>query len=185
MDRGSHQTQESKEVEMKQKAGLVPDGVRAFGIIAVIILIWTALGTAGDSFAQPIGSDQPLHFRFVGKFYDPDKDPDAGGVNAYTVSVEDKKWILDIERADALFGAAQGLSVIKKIYPPLMTFVGQKELVEKLKNPEIEGKPYTLEGYLYIKTRAFRLSKVQGPEEERESESDAKAGSSSAPPAPK
>jgi|GEM_PF-2283819 len=170
---------------MKQNQGSIRNGVGAFGTIAVLILILNGLGTAGKSFAQPMSPDQPLHFRFVGDFYDPEKDPNAGGVNAYTISVEEKKWRFDIERADALFGAAQGLSIIKKIYPPLMTFVGGKELVEKLKNPEIEGKSCTLEGYLYIKTRTFRLSKVQGLEEARESESDTKGESVSDPPVSK
>ena len=166
---------------MKENQGSIHDRMAMFGIITVLILTLTSLGTAGKSFAQPMASDQPLHFRLVGEFYDPEKDPNAGGVNAYTVSVEERKWIFDIERADALFGAAQGLSVIKKIYPPLMTFVGKKELVDKLKDPEIEGKSYTLEGYLYMKTRTLMLNKVQGPEEA--AESDAKGESASDPPA--
>jgi len=170
---------------MQHYRGSIPGGLRDFGAFAVLILVVAGPGTAGKSFAQPMAPDQPLHFRLVGAFYDPEKDPNAGGVNAYTVSVEEKNWIFDIERADALFGATQGLSVIKKIYPPFMTFVGPKELVQKLKSPEIEGKPYTLEGYLYMKTRILRLSKVQGPEGESESESDAKAESASHPPAAK
>jgi hypothetical protein len=170
---------------MKENQGSINDGVRSFRTIAVLILVLTALGTAGKSFAQPMAPDQPLHLRLVGEFYDPQKDPNAGGVNAYTVSVEEKKWIFDIERADTLYGSAQGLSVIKKIYPPLMTFFGQKEILDPLKNPEIEGKPYTLEGYLYIRTRTFRLTKVQGPEEASESESDAKGESASDPPSSK
>ena len=163
--------------------GSIHVGMKTFETITVFMIVLISLGTAGKSFGQRMGRDQPLHFRLAGEFHDPEKDPNAGGVNAYTVSVEEKKWIFDIERADALFGAAQGLSVLNKIYPPLMTFVGKKELVDKLKDPEIEGKSYTLEGYLYMKTRIFRLNKVEGPEEAGESESDAKGESDSDPPA--
>ena len=71
---------------------------------------------------------------------------------------------------------------VKKIYPPIMTFVGPKELTGQLTNPEITGKSYTLTGQLYIKKRLFRLAQVQGPEEKELTEPEAEAALDSGAP---
>ena len=65
-----------------------------------------------------------------------------------------------------------------------MTFVGPKELTGQLTNPEITGKSYTLTGtgQLYIKKRLFRLTQVQGPEEEELTEPEAEAALDSGAP---
>lgn len=146
------------------------------------LLALALLAMASTSFGQP-GPDFPLQFKMKGEFYDPQKDPNAGGVNRFEVNVEDKKWILDIERADTLQGAALGSSVLKQIYPPILTFVGPKELIEQLTKPEILGKSYTLTGQLYVKKRMFTLTEVVNNEEKAETEAAAEGDSAAPSPA--
>ena len=142
--------------------------------LIALILVLTALGTANRAVAQG-RTDMPLQFKMIGKFYDPAKDKDAGGVNAFTVNILKKTWIWDIESSHTLQGGALGSTVLKQIYPPIMTFMGPKEITDQLTNPEIEGKTYTLTGQLYIGKRMFRVNKLEGPPEE--SEGDAEAAS--------
>lgn len=149
--------------------------VRATSII-VSLLTLTLLATVSIASGQG-GADMPLQFKIQGEFYDPQKDPDAGGVNRFEVNVEDKKWILNIERADTLQGDMLGSSVLKQIYPPIMNVVGPKELTGQLKNPEIEGKSYTLKGQLYVKKRMFRLNEVVNNEKEAKEEASTEADS--------
>jgi hypothetical protein len=115
-------------------------------------------------------ADMPLQFQMKGEFYDPKEDPNAGGVNRFEVNVGNKQWILDIERADTLQGSMLGSSVLKQIYPPIMTFVGRKELTDPLSNPENLGRSYTMIGQLYVKKRMFRLSQVVDNEAKAEEE---------------
>ena len=150
-------------------------------ILILLVLVLTALGTTNRAVAQG-GADMPLQFKMIGKFYDPEKDENAGGVNAFTVNVLKKTWIFDIESSHTLQGGALGSTVLKKIYPPIMTFMGPKELTDQLTNPEIEGKTYTLTGQLYIGKRLFRVITVEGPPEE--TDADAKNDSASVSDAP-
>ena len=141
-------------------------------ILILFVVVLTSLGTANRAAAQA-GTDMPLQFKMIGKFYDPEKDKNAGGVNAFTVNVLKKTWIFDIESSHTLQGGALGSSVLKKIYPPIMTFMGPKELTDQLINPEIEGKTYTLTGQLYIGKRLFRVNAIEGPPGEREGDAEA------------
>jgi len=135
--------------------------------LSVVTLV---LGPAGRSAAQ--GPDMPLQFKIVGEFHDPQQDKDAGGVNAFTVNILKKTWILDIDNSYTQQGGVLGSTVLKQIYPPIMTFTGPKELTDQLTDPAIAGKTYTLTGQLYIKQRLFRLNTVEGPKEEKEAETE-------------
>ena len=149
--------------------------------LTTLILVLTALGTTNKALAQA-GPDMPLQFKMIGQFYDPEKDKNAGGVNAFTVNVLKKTWIFDIESSHTLQGGALGSTVLKQIYPPIMTFMGPKELTDQLTNPEIEGKTYTLTGQLYIGKRLFRVNTLEGPPEE--SDAGAKSDPASVSDAP-
>ncbi len=150
-------------------------------ILILLVLVLSALGTANRAVAQG-GADMPLQFKMIGKFYDPEKEKNAGGVNAFTVNILKKTWIWDIESSHTLEGGALGSTVLKKIYPPIMTLVGPKELTDKLTDPAIEGKTYTLTGQIYIGKRLFRVNTVEGPP--GESDADAKSDSDSVSDAP-
>ncbi len=140
-------------------------------VLTAVFLILSALGVASRADAQP-PPDMPIQFKIIGKFYDPEKDKNAGGVNSFTVNVLKKTWILDIESSHTLQGHALGSSVLKKIYPPIMTFVGTREITNVLTDPSIEGKPLTLAGQLYVKRRMYRITTLEGPAEEDASEAD-------------
>ena len=146
------------------------------------LLALTLLAMASTAFGQS-RTDMPLQFQMKGEFYDPQKDPNAGGVNRFEVNVGDKKWILDIERADTLQGGALGSSVLKQMYPPIMTFMGPKELTDQLTNPENLGKSYTMKGQLYVSKRMFRLTELVNNEEKAEAEAAAEGDSAAPPPA--
>ena len=140
------------------------------------ILILFALGIAALGSARVVvaqGPDMPLQFKMIGKFYDPEKDKNAGGVNAFTVNVLKKTWIFDIESSHTLQGGALGSSVLKQIYPPIMTFIGPEPITDQLTNPEILGKTYTLTGQLYIGKRIFQVNTLEGPPEEGEGDAEA------------
>jgi len=124
----------------------------------------------------------PIQFKMIGRFHDPGKDKNAGGVNTFTVNILKKTWIWDIESSHTLEGSALGSTVLKKIYPPIMTFIGPKELTDQLTNPAIEGKTYTLTGQLYIGKRLYRVNTVEGPSEE--SDTDEKSDSAAVADAP-
>jgi len=149
--------------------------------LILLVLVLTALGTANRAAAQA-GAEMPLQFKMIGKFHEPEKDKNVGGVNAFTVNILKKTWIWDIESSHTLEGSALGSTVLKKIYPPIMTFIGPKELTDQLTNPAIEGKTYTLTGQLYIGKRLYRVNTVEGPPEG--SDTDAKSDSASVADAP-
>jgi hypothetical protein len=123
-----------------------------------------ALGSVNEAEAQ--GPDQPLQFKMTGKFYEPQKHKSVGGVHSYTVNVLQKQWVFDIESSQTLQGSALGSSVLRQIYPPIMTFMGPKEFTDQLTDPAIEGKTYSLTGQLYLKKRMFRIITLEGPPEE-------------------
>ena len=141
-------------------------------ISILLILVLTSLGTANRAAAQG-RTDMPLQFKMIGKFYDPEKDKNAGGVNAFTVNVLKKTWIFDIESSHTLQGGALGSSVLKQIYPPIMTFIGPEPITDQLTNPEILGKTYILTGQLYIGKRIFQVNTLEGPPEEGEGDAEA------------
>ena len=68
-------------------------------------------------------------------------------------------------------------------YPPILTIVGPKELVEQLTKPEILGKSYTITGQLYVRKRMFTLTEVVDNEEKAEEEAEAKGDSAAPSPA--
>ena len=146
--------------------------------IFLVLLTLVLLTMASLAFGQ---ADMPLQFQMKGRFCDPKIDPSAGGVNRFEVSVGDKQWILDIERADTLQGSMLGSSVLKQIYPPIMTFVGRKELTDQLSNSENLGRSYTMIGQLYVKKRMFRLSQVVDNEAMAEEKAAAESDSGDKP----
>ncbi len=145
-----------------------------------LTLVISVLALTGRSIAQT-SADMPLQFKFIGKFYDPEIDENAGGVNRFTVNVLKKTWILDIESSHTLEGTALGSSILKQIYPPIMTFVGAKPITDQLTDPAIAGKTYTLTGQLYVNKRMYRVSNLEGPAEEEASEADDQAGTPEGP----
>ena len=139
-------------------------------ILLLSVLGVAALGSVNSAVAQ--GPDMPLQFKMIGKFYDPEKDKNAGGVNAFTVNVLKKTWIWDIESSHTLQGSALGSTVLKQIYPPIMTFMGPQEITDQLIDPAAEGKTFTLTGQLYIKKRMFRINTLEGPPDESEGDAE-------------
>jgi hypothetical protein len=172
---------ESKEAEMNENRLIVCHSVWFPWILILFVLLLTSLGTVNRAAAQA-RTDMPLQFKMIGKFYDPERDRNAGGVNAFTVNVLKKSWTFDIESSQTLQGSALGSTVLKRIYPPIMTFLGPEAITDQLTDPEIEGKTCTLTGQLYIGKRLFLVNTVEAPPEE--SDADTKSESDSVSGAP-
>ena len=154
--------------QMKHRQEVAFNRWTIFSSVALVpLLLLTSLVLVDSSDAQ-MATDMPIQFKIRGEFYNPQENPDAGGVNRFTVHAEGRDWILDVERADTLEGSMLGSSVLKKIYPPIMTFAGPPEIMAQLKNPEIQGKSYTMTGQLYVRKRLFRLTSMVGNEEQGE-----------------
>jgi hypothetical protein len=135
-------------------------------LLILLVLGLTLSGSVKSAFAQ----DMPIQFRMTGQFLEPSKDKKPGGVHAYTVNVLKKTWIFDIDRADVLQGSMLGTTVLRQIYPPIMTFIGNKEITEALSDPWIVGRTYTLTGQLYVNKRLFRINTKEAHPEEGEGE---------------
>ena len=159
---------------MNENRRAVCQALRFPRVLILLVLVLTSLGVANRAAGQG-RTDMPLEFKMIGKFYDPGKDKNAGGVNAFTVNVLKRTWILDIESSHTLRGSALGSTVLKEVYPPIMTFIGPEAITDQLTNPGILGKTYTLTGQLYIGKRIFQVNSLEGPQ--KESEGDAEAAS--------
>jgi hypothetical protein len=84
----------------------------------------------------------------------------GGGLNALTISVHDKQWIFKVTRLDTTTGTDPGMLLLSYIFPPELRFFGPPERLAPLENPEVAGKPVTLEGFLYIGDRTFYVASV-------------------------
>jgi len=166
---------------MKEDQCFVGRPVGYIGNIVICILVLVTLATPGTSIAQRV--NVPIQFKITGKFYEPEQKPERGSANSFTAKVENKQWRLDIERADPLRAGMLGSAILDTIFPPMLTFVGPKELTGQLTNPEIAGKSYTMTGQLYVQTRSFRLTSVKSNEKEAGAASDSQGESGSPPPA--
>ena len=161
---------------------LIPSLTFTVGL-SIALAITIVLGAAGRSAAQ--GPNMPLRFKMVAEFHDPHKDQDAGGVNAFTVNILRKTWIVDIHESYMQQGGVLGTTVLQQIYPPILTFTGPKKITDQLTDPAVEGKTYTLTGQLYIKQRVFQINTVEGPKGEEGAEAESAPDAESKPGSPK
>ena len=99
-----------EEEEMNKSRLAVCHSVWFPKIPVLLIMVVIALATANRVVAQG-GADIPLQFKMIGKFFDPEKDKSAGGVNAFTVNVQKKTWIFDIESSHII-----GLILLSQVF---------------------------------------------------------------------
>ena len=139
-----------------------------------IFAILLAGGLALSLFAQPYcaNAEQSLqaqasgfsyHVLFTGAFYEPDRAPE-GARRAYTLEVivdGEKKWIFVVDKAVSLGRAATELKIVQSIFPPQLSFRGNKKALDYLLNPDIAGKTLTVQGHLYSKERWFQVLRVE------------------------
>jgi len=170
----------SEETQMNENRRTIRPSVWFPTILIALVLGLDLFASVKSAVAQ----DMPLQFKMTGQFLEPNKEEKPGGVNAFTVNVLNKTWIWDIESSHTLQGSMLGSTVLKQIYPPIMTFIGQKEITEALIDPWIAGRTYTLTGQLYVKKRMFRINTLEGPPQEAEGQGEGDAEAAPEPEAP-
>jgi hypothetical protein len=113
----------------------------------------------------------PPNVRFTGTFYPPDTKDVKGGIETLKVLIgkrdEKKEWVFNIYKAENLSNASQtGLSILKNIFPRILTLRGPEEVLAKLEKPEIAGKTIKISGLLYRKERFMMVDTVEVSNEE-------------------
>jgi hypothetical protein len=86
-------------------------------------------------------------------------------LNALFVTINNTERILLTTRAETLSGNYRGASILSRLFPRRVTIIGDDDLLQKLQQDSILGKPLTLEGRLYFGSRQLFLSNLQVPEE--------------------
>jgi hypothetical protein len=74
--------------------------------------------------------------------------------------MDGKQWIFQTEKAQTLTGSLHGSSVLARLFPPRLRFVGTKEVRGTLRAPEIQGKTLVFTGYLYFSSQRFWVTEV-------------------------
>jgi hypothetical protein len=83
-------------------------------------------------------------------------------MNTFTIFIEGKKWIFRVAKVEQLTGwDADGWRLLRKLFPAEMRFLGPKELISRLQDPELMGKRLTLEGQLYVGSKMFFINMVE------------------------
>jgi hypothetical protein len=105
------------------------------------------------AFAQ-VGSiphfKQPPLVRIIGAFASVD-DTQRSNLQTLAVQVKAQKWKLRIREIKALTATTHsGWGLLKDLFPPHLRLVGPQELLAPLQQSDIAGKPFILEGRLYV-----------------------------------
>jgi hypothetical protein len=102
----------------------------------------------------------PLIVRFTGAFQPFDQKA-AGNLNTLTLAYQERQWLFRVDRVNVLNGRDPGTLLLKNIVPPRLSLSGPAQLLESLGTPESLGKPFTLEGMLYLRNRRFNVTTVK------------------------
>jgi len=121
---------------------------RSYALAAVFLFPHLSL-----AFAQVGGAPhfkQPPLVRITGAFA-PVDDTQRSNLQTLSVQVKAQKWKLRIREIKALTATTNsGWGLLKDLFPPRLRLVGPQELLAPLQQSDIPGKPFVLEGRLYI-----------------------------------
>jgi hypothetical protein len=93
---------------------------------------------------------QPPLVRIIGAFA-PVDDTQRSNLQTLSVQVKAQKWKLRIREIKALTATTNsGWGLLKDLFPPHLHLVGPQEFLTPLQQPDIAGKPFILEGRLYV-----------------------------------
>jgi len=92
----------------------------------------------------------PPLVRIIGAFA-PLDDNRKSALRTLTVHVKDHKWKMRIREIKALTATTNsGWGLLKDLFPPQVRLVGPDEVIAPLRQADIAGKPFVLEGRLYV-----------------------------------
>jgi len=125
-------------------------------IVAVVAVLGPMMVSA--QIFSPYGS--PPVVRMTGTFK-PFDEKESHGLNTLTVIIEDKqKWLFKVNRVDTMTGTDPGMMLLTYIFPPELRLMGAASKMALLAQPDIVGKPVSLQGFLYIDDRDFYVAEV-------------------------
>ncbi len=102
----------------------------------------------------------PPLVRIVGAFASLE-DTQRSNLQTLTVRVKKDKWRLRIREIKALTATTNsGWGLLKDLFPPWLRFAGPDELLAPLQQQDIAGKPFILEGRLYVGDHMLYLTAV-------------------------
>jgi hypothetical protein len=104
--------------------------------------------------------EPPPLVRIVGAFASLE-DTQRSNLQTLTVRVKKDKWRMRIREIKALTATAtSGWSLLKDLFPPHLRLTGPDELLAPLQQHDIAGKPFILEGRLYVRDHMLYLTAV-------------------------
>ncbi|MBI3797275.1 MAG: hypothetical protein HY268_09965 [Deltaproteobacteria bacterium] len=125
-------------------------------IVAVVAVLGPMMVSA--QIFSPYGS--PPVVRMTGTF-SPFDEKQSHGLNTLTVIIEDKqKWLFKVNRVDTMTGTDPGMMLLTYIFPPELRLMGAASKMALLAQPDIVGKPVSLQGFLYIDDRDFYVAEI-------------------------
>jgi hypothetical protein len=115
------------------------------------------------AFAQAGGVpriEPPPLVRIVGAFA-PVDDTQRSNLLTLSVQVKAQQWKMRIREIKALTATTNsGWGLLKDLFPPHLRLTGPDELLAPLQQHDIAGRPFTLEGRLYVGDHMLYLTAV-------------------------
>ena len=129
--------------------------------LVMIVAVGALLGAFGRvRKAVPAISDSPLVVTMSGTLQ-PVNAQDSHGLNTLTVTIGGKqKWLFNVKRVETVTEAQPGGMLLNEIFPPALSIEGSTSDIAVLEDPNVVGKPVTLQGFLYFADRTFYVGDV-------------------------
>lgn len=110
--------------------------------------------------AAQISPEPPPLVRFTGSFL-PVTEGKAAGHSSLNVSIKSVKWRMQIAKVEKLSGRSpSGTRLLEGLFPRQLHFTGPAELLNVLRDPQIEGQMIIIEGHLYVGDHMFLVTKI-------------------------
>jgi hypothetical protein len=133
---------------------------RFLPLILALVFFFPQLSLA---FAQVGGIPHikiPPLVRIIGAFA-PLDDTQRSNLQTLSVQVKGHKWRMRIREIKALTATTNsGWGLLKDLFPPRLRLTGPDELLAPLQQQDIAGKPFILEGRLYVGDHMLYLTAV-------------------------
>jgi hypothetical protein len=122
-------------------------------ILLLVLSIFFSLPQLSLAFAQSGGVPRvkpPPLVRIIGAFA-PLEDTQRSNLQTLIVQVKERKWKMRIREIKALTATNHtGWGLLKDLFPPRLRFTGADETLAPLQQEDIAGRPFVLEGRLYV-----------------------------------
>jgi hypothetical protein len=146
----------------KPAVSFVEPGERHFFCLLLMFLVFSPHPSL--AFAQAIGGiphvKQPPLVRIVGAFASLE-DPQRSALQTLIVHCKEHTWRMRIREIKALTATTNtGWGLLKDLFPPKLRLTGPDELIALLQQEDIAGKPFVLEGRLYVGDHMLYLTAV-------------------------